>query len=61
MKIFLKACRGKKVDEGVQYRGFTTMSRGLDIPDAGSLKLVSFAIPSTADLLIMYSTYEGIS
>lgn len=50
--FFIQACRGEQVDPGV------TFSR--DSVDSGSSRdQVNFTIPKTADLLVMYSTYEG--
>lgn len=53
--FFIQACRGDQVDPGV-----TLTSTG-DFVDSGSSQRdqVNFTIPKTADLLVMYSTYDG--
>uniref|UniRef100_A0A1B0CYU0 Caspase n=1 Tax=Phlebotomus papatasi TaxID=29031 RepID=A0A1B0CYU0_PHLPP len=51
--FFVNACRGEKFDHGVTYtRVFT------DQVDS-SAREVTYAIPSVADILVMYSTFEG--
>uniref|UniRef100_A0A336K6K2 CSON015591 protein n=1 Tax=Culicoides sonorensis TaxID=179676 RepID=A0A336K6K2_CULSO len=54
--FFIQACRGQKVAEPVQVRSLT-----MDYIDssAESEKAITYSIPSMADLLVMYSTYEG--
>lgn len=46
--FFIQACRGTKVDSGARA---IFISR-----DSGS---ATYSIPSMADILVMYSTYEG--
>ncbi|XP_055693561.1 caspase-1-like [Lutzomyia longipalpis] len=51
--FFVNACRGERLDHGVmQVRVFT------DQVDS-TAREVTYAIPSVADILVMYSTFEG--
>ena len=56
--FFIQACRGTKVDSGVvmsrNQRGNNTQ---IDSPESD--KPIHFFMPAMADLLMMYSTYEG--
>lgn len=57
--FFIQACRGEKFDEGVVFSSPQMMSyKPKDMVDSRSEQLV-FSIPAMADLLVMYSTYEG--
>jgi hypothetical protein len=52
--FFIQACRGEKLDSGIALR-----SRAMvDFVDA-KVKPIVYSIPTMADLLVMYSTYEG--
>uniref|UniRef100_A0A1A9WSX7 Caspase family p20 domain-containing protein n=1 Tax=Glossina brevipalpis TaxID=37001 RepID=A0A1A9WSX7_9MUSC len=58
--FFVQACRGVNLDKAVTYRKFTPMSRqsfSLE-PRKEKSEPILFAIPNTADLLVMYSTFE---
>uniref|UniRef100_A0A182N214 Caspase n=1 Tax=Anopheles dirus TaxID=7168 RepID=A0A182N214_9DIPT len=68
--FFIQACRGSNLDEGVQVQQFiqqadrgasTSAARELPQPiiHPGRSKSIQHAIPSMADLLVMYSTYKG--
>ncbi|XP_050098687.1 caspase-like isoform X2 [Anopheles aquasalis] len=52
--FFIQACRGKKLDEGVLVRSATDTVDARESP-----KQHIYTIPTTADLLVMYSTYDG--
>uniref|UniRef100_A0A1L8DJA7 Putative caspase n=1 Tax=Nyssomyia neivai TaxID=330878 RepID=A0A1L8DJA7_9DIPT len=51
--FFVNACRGEKLDHGVVQRRLFT-----DQVDS-TAREVTYAIPSVADILVMYSTFEG--
>ena len=53
--FFIQACRGEKLDAGVTFR---SQGGPRDFVDSKSQPIV-YSIPSMADLLVMYSTYEG--
>lgn len=53
----LQACRGNSTDPGITVQSKTLMI-GDKVDSIGS-KPKFFQIPSMADLLVMYSTYEG--
>lgn len=53
--IFIQACRGDELDHGVQIK-----ARSFDFVDSLPKTDVVYSIPSMADLLVMYSTFEGI-
>uniref|UniRef100_A0A182Q6W3 Caspase n=1 Tax=Anopheles farauti TaxID=69004 RepID=A0A182Q6W3_9DIPT len=68
--FFIQACRGSCTDTGVQVQQFikqtdrvgsTSSARELPQPIIlpGRSKSIQHAIPSMADLLVMYSTYKG--
>ncbi|XP_063710164.1 caspase-1-like [Culicoides brevitarsis] len=51
--FFIQACRGDRITEAVRKIEF-------DSPDAPAKAVpVTFSIPTMADLLVMYSTFEG--
>ncbi|XP_049546880.1 caspase-like isoform X2 [Anopheles darlingi] len=52
--FFIQACRGKQLDEGVLLRC------AMDTVDAREApKQHIYTVPTMADLLVMYSTYDG--
>lgn len=53
--IFIQACRGDKLDDGVHVT-----KKVIDFVDSISDSHVYYSIPSMADFLIMYSTFEGM-
>ncbi|XP_017490840.1 PREDICTED: caspase-3-like [Rhagoletis zephyria] len=54
--FFIQACRGKRVDQPVMM---TVMSRsGFDSFERANIPVTAYAIPTTADMLVMYSTFE---
>uniref|UniRef100_A0A182YKQ0 Caspase n=1 Tax=Anopheles stephensi TaxID=30069 RepID=A0A182YKQ0_ANOST len=68
--FFIQACRGHNTDTGVRLEksnkqatriDATTAARELPAPSIqpGRSKSIQYAIPSMADLLVMYSTYKG--
>uniref|UniRef100_A0A182WE27 Caspase n=1 Tax=Anopheles minimus TaxID=112268 RepID=A0A182WE27_9DIPT len=56
--FFIQACRGEKLDEGVIVRVRRMVGEQRSKPDDSAVK-ISYVIPSMADLLVMYSTYDG--
>uniref|UniRef100_A0A182STF3 Caspase n=1 Tax=Anopheles maculatus TaxID=74869 RepID=A0A182STF3_9DIPT len=68
--FFIQACRGNNLDTGVRLNQSisqaartvcSTGARELPQPNIqpGRSKSIQYAIPSMADLLVMYSTYKG--
>ncbi|XP_053675874.1 caspase-like [Anopheles nili] len=67
--FFIQACRGDGLDAGVQLHQPTrpsasaTGATARELPQPaivpGRAKSLQYAIPSMADLLVMYSTYKG--
>uniref|UniRef100_A0A1B0AN95 Caspase family p20 domain-containing protein n=1 Tax=Glossina palpalis gambiensis TaxID=67801 RepID=A0A1B0AN95_9MUSC len=58
--FFIQACRGANLDKAVTYRKFTPMSRqsfSLE-PWREKAEAALYAIPNTADMLVMYSTFD---
>lgn len=55
----LQACRGDLTDPGVTVMAKDAFSTKGDMVDSLGQKPQYFQIPSLADLLVMYSTYEG--
>ncbi|KXJ71200.1 caspase-like [Aedes albopictus] len=53
--FFIQACRGEQFDEGV---AFAARAAPKDMVDSRHEPVV-YSIPAMADLLVMYSTYEG--
>lgn len=51
--FFVQACRGSNVDEGTVMRNVQTDSNRFREPEE------TYTIPTMADILIMYATYEG--
>jgi Caspase domain len=55
--MFLQACRGAKLDPGMSVRCFAF---GKDAVDGQPVVCpMSISIPTMADLLVMYATFEG--
>ncbi|XP_058831650.1 caspase-1-like [Topomyia yanbarensis] len=54
--FFIQACRGEQFDQGVQFRPLKAAPK--DMVDSKKDQVV-FSIPAMADLLVMYSTFEG--
>lgn len=52
--FFIQACRGEQFDEGVAYAAKSPK----DMVDSRQ-EQVLYSIPAMADLLVMYSTYDG--
>jgi len=60
--FFIQACRGSEVDAGATYSDseFSVMTRAAAAIDIDEVDTpVTYTIPSTADLLVYYSTFEG--
>ncbi|EAA00248.5 AGAP011951-PA, partial [Anopheles gambiae str. PEST] len=53
--FFVQACRGKKLDEGVIQATISIDS----VDTQSSPGSMRYVIPAMADLLVMYSTYDG--
>ncbi|XP_053685960.1 caspase-like [Sabethes cyaneus] len=51
--FFIQACRGEQFDAGVSFRSVSK-----DVVDSIN-EPVTYSIPAMADLLVMYSTYDG--
>lgn len=58
---FMQACRGDWTDPGVTVLAKDSFAQAGDMVDSLGQKPQHFQIPSMADLLVMYSTYEGNS
>ncbi|XP_055592854.1 caspase-like [Uranotaenia lowii] len=56
--IFIQACRGEQFDDGVSFKAAPASNVVKDFVDSRNEPVV-YAIPAMADLLVMYSTYEG--
>uniref|UniRef100_A0A182Y9J2 Uncharacterized protein n=1 Tax=Anopheles stephensi TaxID=30069 RepID=A0A182Y9J2_ANOST len=54
--FFVQACRGKQLDQGVRL---VNMSIDENVSVDSVPEPVSYVIPTMADLLVMYSTYDG--
>lgn len=55
--IFIQACRGDQLDHGIKIAPRFAM----DSTDASSSsKDIVYTVPAMADLLVMYSTFEGL-
>ncbi|KAJ6637846.1 Caspase-1 [Pseudolycoriella hygida] len=57
--FFIQACRGSQTDPGIPVMSMEDASTKGDMVDSLGSKPKHFLIPSMADLLVMYSTYEG--
>lgn len=58
-RLYVQACRGNWTDPGVTVMAKDSLLTSGDMVDSLSQKPQHFQIPSMADLLVMYSTYEG--
>ncbi|EDW81087.1 uncharacterized protein Dwil_GK11868 [Drosophila willistoni] len=59
--FFIQACRGENLEKAVEYTStFAVMTRDLGPAPAAPAapQPVTYAIPSTADMLVYYSTFE---
>ncbi|XP_073833875.1 death executioner caspase related to Apopain/Yama [Musca autumnalis] len=56
--FFIQACRGENLEKAVTYTEFAPMSRALDAVTPVKPPTITYAIPNTADILVMYSTFE---
>ncbi|XP_030573655.1 caspase-3 [Drosophila novamexicana] len=57
--FFIQACRGENLEKAVEFTSFSVMTRDLAAPAATpAVQPVTYAIPSTADMLVFYSTFE---
>ncbi|TMW51873.1 hypothetical protein DOY81_003040 [Sarcophaga bullata] len=58
--FFIQACRGENLEKAVQYTTtFAPMSRELNVSaEPEKPPTITYAIPNTADMLVMYSTFE---
>uniref|UniRef100_A0A182QTG5 Caspase n=1 Tax=Anopheles farauti TaxID=69004 RepID=A0A182QTG5_9DIPT len=52
--FFIQACRGTEVDAGVKVGNIVA-----DTVDSSPIAELKFVIPTMADVLVMYSTYDG--
>lgn len=57
--FFIQACRGDNVERAVEYSGIVVMTRELAPAAAPTAQPITYAIPSTADMLAFYSTFES--
>uniref|UniRef100_A0A6P4EWP1 Caspase-1 n=1 Tax=Drosophila rhopaloa TaxID=1041015 RepID=A0A6P4EWP1_DRORH len=56
--FFIQACRGENLEKAVEFTSFAVMTREL-VPDtAAPVQPITYAIPSTADMLVFYSTFD---
>ncbi|XP_053945490.1 caspase-3-like [Anastrepha ludens] len=58
--FFVQACRGERLDKPVVFSEFAVMTRQIGGPSLPEEKppVITYAIPNTADLVVMYSTFE---
>ncbi|XP_018789368.1 PREDICTED: caspase-3 [Bactrocera latifrons] len=58
--FFLQACRGERLDKPVVFSEFSVMTRQIGGPSQAEEipPVITYAIPNTADMLVMYSTFE---
>lgn len=56
--FFIQACRGENLEKAVEFQSFAVMTREL-APAAAPPQPVTYAIPSTADMLVFYSTFDS--
>ncbi|TDG52399.1 hypothetical protein AWZ03_001229 [Drosophila navojoa] len=57
--FFIQACRGSNVERAVEFSGIVVMTRELAPAAAPAAQPITYAIPSTADMLAFYSTFES--
>ncbi|KAH8311619.1 hypothetical protein KR044_007215 [Drosophila immigrans] len=55
--FFIQACRGENLEKAVEFTSFSVMTRDLG-PPAPPVQPITYAIPSTADMLVFYSTFD---
>ncbi|XP_030371386.1 caspase-3 [Scaptodrosophila lebanonensis] len=55
--FFIQACRGANLEKAVEFETFSVMTRAMPAA-AQPPQPVTYAIPSTADMLVFYSTFE---
>lgn len=57
--FFIQACRGENLEKAVEFQSFAVMTRELAPAAAPPVQPVTYAIPSTADMLVFYSTFDS--
>ncbi|EDV42348.1 uncharacterized protein Dana_GF17937 [Drosophila ananassae] len=57
--FFIQACRGENLEKAVEFSTFAVMTRELVAPAVAPVaQPITYAIPSTADMLVFYSTFD---
>ncbi|ALC46122.1 decay [Drosophila busckii] len=56
--FFIQACRGENLEKAVEFTTFSVMTRDLGPAPAEKPQHITYAIPSTADMLVFYSTFD---
>ncbi|KAH8409808.1 hypothetical protein KR222_008287 [Zaprionus bogoriensis] len=56
--FFIQACRGENLEKAVEFTSFAVMTRELAPAAAAPPQPVTYAIPSTADMVVFYSTFD---
>ncbi|XP_043653907.1 caspase-3 [Drosophila teissieri] len=56
--FFIQACRGANLEKAVEFSSFAVMTRELVPEPAAAAQPITYAIPSTADMLVFYSTFD---
>ncbi|XP_022234828.1 caspase-3 [Drosophila obscura] len=56
--FFIQACRGENLEKAVEFTSFAVMTRELAPVAAAPVQPITYAIPSTADMLVFYSTFD---
>ncbi|KAH8289031.1 hypothetical protein KR054_004349 [Drosophila jambulina] len=56
--FFIQACRGENLEKAVEYSSFAVMTRELAPAAPAVVQPITYAIPSTADMLVFYSTFD---
>jgi len=57
--FFIQACRGENLEKAVEFSSFAVMTRELAPEPAAPVQPITYAIPSTADMLVFYSTFDS--
>lgn len=57
--FFIQACRGENLEKAVEYSSFAVMTRELAPAAPAVVQPITYAIPSTADMLVFYSTFDS--
>lgn len=57
--FFIQACRGENLEKAVEFQSFAVMTRELAPAPAPQAQPITYAIPSTADMLVFYSTFDS--